>query len=201
MSQAFDFQGSAAAVTGAASGIGRALALELAARGCDLALADIDDTGLESVAKEVKDAQRRCRRSESGRRLCEGRDCRLSWPYRGHQQCGRRFAGTIRGVRSCADGLGDGHQFLGCGLRYARIFAAPSAAASGAHRQCLERFCNNRACRTICVLRLEVRGAGIFRVPASRAVDEQQPRAVVGCVSGRCQDEPCPPGTRRRSCA
>ena len=33
-------RGSAAAVTGAASGIGRALALELAARGCNLALAD-----------------------------------------------------------------------------------------------------------------------------------------------------------------
>ena len=32
-------RGSAAAVTGAASGIGRAPALELAARGCDVALA------------------------------------------------------------------------------------------------------------------------------------------------------------------
>ena len=39
--------GSAAAVTGAASGIGRALALELAARGCDLALADRDEAGLQ----------------------------------------------------------------------------------------------------------------------------------------------------------
>src|ERR1700756_4958766 len=45
--------GSAAAVTGAASGIGRALALELAARGCDLALADRDEAGLESVAAEI----------------------------------------------------------------------------------------------------------------------------------------------------
>jgi len=35
-----DIRGAAAAVTGAASGIGRALALELAARGCNLALAD-----------------------------------------------------------------------------------------------------------------------------------------------------------------
>ena len=43
--------GSAAALTGAASGIGRALALELAARGCDLALADRDEAGLlETVA-------------------------------------------------------------------------------------------------------------------------------------------------------
>src|SRR3954451_16477327 len=43
----------AAAVTGAASGIGRALALELSARGCDLALADRDETGLQAVAAEI----------------------------------------------------------------------------------------------------------------------------------------------------
>src|ERR1700732_4624730 len=46
-------RGAAAAVTGAASGIGRALALELAARGCDLALADRDEAGLQSVAAEL----------------------------------------------------------------------------------------------------------------------------------------------------
>ena len=45
--------GSAAAVTGAASGIGRALAIELAARGCDLALADRDEAGLQSLAAEI----------------------------------------------------------------------------------------------------------------------------------------------------
>src|SRR5689334_3792257 len=45
--------GSAAAVTGAAGGIGRALALELAARGCDLALADRDEAGLQQVAAEI----------------------------------------------------------------------------------------------------------------------------------------------------
>jgi short-subunit dehydrogenase len=49
-------QGSAAAVTGAASGIGRALALELAARGCDLALADRDEAGLQAVAAEIAKA-------------------------------------------------------------------------------------------------------------------------------------------------
>lgn len=42
-----------AAITGAASGIGRALAIELASRGCDLALADRDETGLKSLAAEI----------------------------------------------------------------------------------------------------------------------------------------------------
>jgi short-subunit dehydrogenase len=46
-------RGAAAAITGAASGIGRALALELAARGCDLALADRDDAGLATLAAEI----------------------------------------------------------------------------------------------------------------------------------------------------
>jgi short-subunit dehydrogenase len=45
--------GSAAAVTGAASGIGRALALELAARGADVAIADRDEAGLAAVAAEL----------------------------------------------------------------------------------------------------------------------------------------------------
>ncbi len=49
-------RGAAAAVTGAASGIGRALALELAARGCNLALADRDETGLQAVAAEIAKA-------------------------------------------------------------------------------------------------------------------------------------------------
>lgn len=46
-------RGAAAAVTGAASGIGRALARELSARGCDLALADRDEAGLRDVAAET----------------------------------------------------------------------------------------------------------------------------------------------------
>jgi short-subunit dehydrogenase len=49
-------RGAAAAVTGAAGGIGRALALELAARGCDLALADRDEAGLRAVAAEIAKA-------------------------------------------------------------------------------------------------------------------------------------------------
>ncbi len=46
-----DFNGRVAAITGAASGIGRALAVDLAGRGAHLALCDIDEVGLaETVA-------------------------------------------------------------------------------------------------------------------------------------------------------
>lgn len=45
---------SVAVITGAAGGIGRALALKLAGRGCALALADRDSTGLATVAAEAR---------------------------------------------------------------------------------------------------------------------------------------------------
>jgi short-subunit dehydrogenase len=51
--------GAAAAVTGAASGIGRALAMELAARGCDLALADRDEAGLQATAAGINRGNQR----------------------------------------------------------------------------------------------------------------------------------------------
>jgi short-subunit dehydrogenase len=49
-----NLQDRTAAVTGAASGIGRAVALELARRGCHLALADLDAARLEEVGEAVR---------------------------------------------------------------------------------------------------------------------------------------------------
>ena len=54
-----DFQGKAAIITGAASGIGLALAEALAARGADLALADIDARGLDTVRARLASTGRR----------------------------------------------------------------------------------------------------------------------------------------------
>jgi short-subunit dehydrogenase len=52
-------RGSTAAVTGAGNGIGRSLAIELAARGCNLALADRDGAALQAVAAEIATAHSR----------------------------------------------------------------------------------------------------------------------------------------------
>lgn len=51
-----DLRGRVAAITGSASGIGRALAVELAARGCLLELADRDDRGLRETAATIHGA-------------------------------------------------------------------------------------------------------------------------------------------------
>jgi len=50
----FPLRGGTAVITGAASGIGAALAADLAARGCNLALADVNATGLHAVAARVR---------------------------------------------------------------------------------------------------------------------------------------------------
>jgi NAD(P)-dependent dehydrogenase (short-subunit alcohol dehydrogenase family) len=49
-----DLNGKVAVITGAGSGIGRALALELARRGARLAVSDIDTVGLEAAARQVR---------------------------------------------------------------------------------------------------------------------------------------------------
>ena len=55
-----DFTDRVAAVTGAGSGIGRAICIELAGRGAHIAAADIDADSLADLRREVESLNRKC---------------------------------------------------------------------------------------------------------------------------------------------
>jgi NAD(P)-dependent dehydrogenase (short-subunit alcohol dehydrogenase family) len=57
MTSAMNLENRTAVITGAASGIGRAIAVSLARRGCNLALADVNDAGLSETARMAHPAQ------------------------------------------------------------------------------------------------------------------------------------------------
>ena len=63
MTGEMQLKGRAAIITGAASGIGRALAHALARRGCHLALADVNMAGLEETAQRAATGVRITRHS------------------------------------------------------------------------------------------------------------------------------------------
>src|ERR1700693_6408736 len=56
MTSAMKLESRTAVITGAASGIGRAIAVSLARRGCNLALADVNDAGLSETARMAESA-------------------------------------------------------------------------------------------------------------------------------------------------
>src|SRR6202167_148075 len=57
MTSATNLENRTAVITGAASGIGRAIAVSLARRGCNLALADVNDVGLSETARMAQPTQ------------------------------------------------------------------------------------------------------------------------------------------------
>lgn len=56
----YELNGRNALVTGGAHGIGRAIALRLAAEGCDIGLFDLDPDGAEATAAEIRSSGQRC---------------------------------------------------------------------------------------------------------------------------------------------
>jgi len=58
MTSAMNLENRTAVITGSASGIGRAIAVSLARRGCSLALADVNDAGLSETARMAQLAHR-----------------------------------------------------------------------------------------------------------------------------------------------
>lgn len=62
MSGRYELAGKTAVITGAGGGIGRAIAVSLARRGCNLALADINEAGMEETAHALSGVRVTCHR-------------------------------------------------------------------------------------------------------------------------------------------
>ena len=170
--------GAAAAVTGAASGIGRALALELAARGCGSG-ARRPRRGRPAVGRR-RDRQRRQRKvtthrvdvgePDADRGLRAGRHRGPSLAQHRHQQCRRGPARPVHRDRPGADGMADQHQFLGRGACDPRLPAASfDAAARRISSTCPRSSASSPRPARPPIARVEIRGARLFGKPAARA--------------------------------
>ena len=167
--------GSAAAVTGAASGIGRALALELAARGCDLALADRDEAGLQQVAAEIgkipgrKVTTHRVDVGEPGADpgFCERRHRRASGLNIVINNAGVALLGAFNEVDQAQMEWLININFWGVVHGTRAFLPHLSQAARGAYRQPLLDLRHHRPARPDRLLRGEIRGARILRKPAA----------------------------------
>ena len=170
-------QGSAAAITGASSGIGRALALELAARGCDLALADRDEAGLATLAAEIAKAHPRkvtvhsvdvgvAKEIETFAQAAIAAHPVLNIVI---NNAGVALMGTFDEVDHAQMEWLININFwgVGRGARHPRLPAASVEQAGGAYRQPLIDLRHHRAARPDRLCGGEIRGARLFGKPAA----------------------------------
>ena len=186
-------RGAAAAVTGAASGIGRALALELAARGCDLALADRDEAGLQSVAAEI---DRRHPQKVTVHRVDVGEPAQIAEfaqaAISAHpglniliNNAGVALMGQFHEIDQAQMDWLMNINFWGV-VHGTRAFLPHLAQpARSPHRQPVEPVRHHRAAGPERLCGGEIRGARIFGKPAARVADGGQPGAAVGGASRR----------------
>ena len=168
-------RGAAAALTGAASGIGRALALELAARGCDLALADRDEAGLQSVAAEIA---RRHPQKVTMHRVDVGEPPEIAEFARAAvaahpglniliNNAGVALMGQFHEIDQAEMDWLMNINFWGV-VHGTRAFLPHLKPARSPHRQPVEHFRHHRAAGPERLCGGEIRGARIFRKPAPR---------------------------------
>ncbi len=164
------FAGKVAVVTGAGSGIGQALAIELGRSGAKLAISDVDTEGLavdrgaadgHRCAGEGRPARRHRARGVRAVRRRGQRALRQGQPdlqQRGHRLHRRRRGQPVQGHRT-----GDGRRLLGRGQRHQGLPAAPDRLRRRPRRQRLQRLRAVRGARPGRLQRGQVRGARVHR--------------------------------------
>src|SRR6201993_4618546 len=165
-------KGAAAAVTGAASGIGRALAIEFAARGAELALADRDEAGLASVAAEIgskaKVSKHRVDGGEPAQIAGFVREAIAAHPALNIvvNNAGVALLGQFHEIDQAQMEWLFNINFWGRGAFDPRLPAASCDEAGGPHRQRLLDLRHRRPARSSRLCGGEIRPARLFRKPA-----------------------------------
>ncbi len=194
------FDGKVAVITGAGSGIGRALALDLAARGAVLALSDKDEVGLLETAERASARHARKVHTEkldvSDRAAMAGYAASVAAGprpgQRGVQQRRHRPPRRLRGDALRRVRADHGRQLLG---RRARLQGVPPPPhrerrrPSGQHLQPLRP--DGHACADR-LQRLEVRRTRLHRGAAHGDADRPAPGAGLLRAPGRHQDRDRP---------
>jgi NAD(P)-dependent dehydrogenase (short-subunit alcohol dehydrogenase family) len=168
-------KGRTAVVTGAAGGIGRAIAVSLARRGCHLALADIDDAALARTAadiagNEVKEIIRisRHRLDVADRAAVSAFPAQVIAEHGGVDvvvnNAGVALGGTFLEVAESDFDWLFGNQFLGRGADDARVPAAPAKQRGSAAGQCFEPVRSDRAAGADRVRGEQIRRPRLFGV-------------------------------------
>ena len=139
------FSGKVAAVTGAGSGIGRALALDLAGRGCHLALCDVDKGALSATAGAARRIGRSGVEVTGARVDVADRDAVYGWAEETageHGKVNLIFNNAGVGLGTTIEGADYedfewlfGIQLLGRGVRYEGLPTVPEGLRRGACRQ------------------------------------------------------------------
>ena len=215
-----DFNGRVAAITGAGSGIGRALASDLARRGAHLALSDIDEVGLaETVAlceglgvkvtsQRVDVADRAAVYAWADQVVDDHGKVNLIFNNAGVALGATIEGDVLRGLR-----VVDEHQLLGRRPRHQGVPAAPQGRRRGPHRQPVERVRLDQRAVAVGVQRRQVRRARLHRRvahgarhgevrrlvhdgPPRRHQDQHRPERTDGCerrgAGRRCRSRPAP---------
>ena len=127
-----EIKGAVAVVTGAASGIGRALAVDLAKMGAQLALADVNSAGLEETRALLGNATARTYTVDVSKAPAVEDFAQAVQRDFGRaslliNNAGVALMGTLAEVSLEDMAVADGHQFLGRGARLQVLYADAAA--------------------------------------------------------------------------
>ena len=191
-----DFGGRVAAITGAGSGIGRALAHALARRGAHLALSDIDDVGL---AETVAQCEGFGVKITSQHLDVADRDAVYAWADRVVADHGKvnlivNNAGVALGATVESMSYEDFEWLMNInfwGVVYGTKAFLPhlKAVRRGPHREPLQRLRPDQRALAVGLQRRQIRRPGVHRHAAHGARDRRRQRLGDDHPPGRHQDE------------